>query len=353
VPDADADLLCNLEEFAIGYRPFQADQNRNEIPDGVELAKRCIAAMVQLPTYFSPDDVPPGLSEPHIVLYFANGYEYCDACGELIEMGVAEVINPKLGLTGYCTFIAAHYLGHGSFSYAAGSERGRVDVQPLITALELRFPCDPNEHQLPLDYPDPCDAGRTLAPDTNDLDGDLLADSEELAGGLNQHDADQDEDLTPDGIELAKQCVAVIDELPLYDPYSGQPAPEQPYKECWLQHGLELCEICGGAVNMGFWRVVNPDLGLHIDLYDIACHYMGHGSLSYSGQQVETPHKPFHYGRAEVAMLVKILEMPRKCGHLGTIYLPGDYNRDCKENLADFAEFTQKWLASTDPNEHS
>ncbi|MHC4657435.1 MAG: hypothetical protein ACYS91_20810 [Planctomycetota bacterium] len=41
--DADADLLKNTEEMAIGYRIFRADQNRNEIPDGVELAKRCVA----------------------------------------------------------------------------------------------------------------------------------------------------------------------------------------------------------------------------------------------------------------------------------------------------------------------
>ena len=30
--DADADLLADVEETAIGYRPFIADQNRNEVP---------------------------------------------------------------------------------------------------------------------------------------------------------------------------------------------------------------------------------------------------------------------------------------------------------------------------------
>src|SRR4030042_807236 len=38
--DADADQLANTEESAIGYRPFNSDQNRNGIPDGVELAQR-------------------------------------------------------------------------------------------------------------------------------------------------------------------------------------------------------------------------------------------------------------------------------------------------------------------------
>jgi hypothetical protein len=349
VPDADADLLSNPEESAIGYRPFQPDQNRNEIPDGVELAKRCIAVMAQLPTYFSPLDVPPGLSEPHIVLYFAKGYEYCDACGELIEMGMAEIINPKLGLTAYCTFIAAHYLGHGSFSYAAGSERGRVDVQQLLTALQLCFPCDPNEHQLPLDYPDPCDAGRTLAPDTNDLDGDLLADSEELAAGYDLHDPDQDRDLSPDGIELATQCAEAIEHLPIYDPLSGDPAPTQTYKVNRLERGFELCRICGGAVNMGFWEVVNPRSALNVDVYDIACHYMSHGSFSYSGQTADPPHAPFHYGRMDIPLLARALEMPRHCGHFGTIYLPGDLTADCKADFEDLSQLARDWLLSTQP----
>jgi uncharacterized protein (DUF2141 family) len=31
IQDADSDLLSNKEEIAIGYHPFKADQNRNEI----------------------------------------------------------------------------------------------------------------------------------------------------------------------------------------------------------------------------------------------------------------------------------------------------------------------------------
>ncbi len=102
---------------------------------------------------------------------------------------------------------------------------------------------------------------------------------------------------------------------------------------------------------MGWWQIVNPKLGLSINVYDVACHYMSHGSFSYSGLHLEPPNDPFHNGRICVALLVKILEMPTKCGDLGTIYLPSDLNKDCKVDFKDFVEFTDKWLGDTDPNE--
>jgi hypothetical protein len=49
--------------------------------------------------------------------------------------------------------------------------------------------------------------------------------------------------------------------------------------------------------------------------------------------------------------LTKILEMPRRCGDLGTIHLPGDSNKDCKVDFKDFAGLADKWLGCSDPNE--
>jgi hypothetical protein len=352
--DADADLLANREELAIGYRPFRPDQNRNQILDGVELAKCCAAVVNQLPQVASPN-------EPYVIRHEVDGVEYCDICGAEIHMGGGEIINPKFNLhypdpcdpldPMFLPDLALHYMEHGSFDCYGSIHSGRVDLPRLMRVLGLRLPYDPNEHQLPLDYPDPCDPSGTLAPDTNDLDGDLMADTEELAAGYNLYNPDQNRNLTPDGIELAKQCVAVIDELPVHDPCSDDPTPTQAYKICWFQHGIELCDICGESVNMGCWEVVNPTLGLSIGVYDITCHYMSHGSFSYSGLSADPPYDPFHYGRIDIALLAKILEMPRNCGHLGTMYLPADVDRDCKVSLADIAELADKWLECTDPNE--
>jgi hypothetical protein len=178
-----------------------------------------------------------------------------------------------------------------------------------------------------------------LAVDGTDLDGDLLANTEELAAGYNLYDADQDDDLTADGIELAGQCARAIDSLPVFDP--NGPEIHALYKVSFMQRGLENCDICGVTVNMGYWQVRNLKLGLSIDVPVLSLHYMGHGSFSYAGDV-------HGKGRMDVALLVKILEMPRRCGDLGTIYLPSDVNKDCRVDAADFLELVERWLEDAD-----
>ena len=346
--DTDKDLLSDAEETAIGYNIYDSDQNRNELPDGVELAQRCAAVINQLPEISI---------DPNVIFkirHELDGLEQCDICGQWIHMGGSEIINPMLKMkfpdsndplnSVFLPDLAVHYMEHGSFDCFGSEHYGRADLPRLLRVLQIRFPYEPNDHQLSLDYV--VETIGQLASDTNDLDGDLMADSEELKAGYDLYDADQDRDLMPDGIELAKQCAELIDSLPVED--VDPIIPGQVYKQCYLQHGLEQCEICGQAVNMGFWRIVNPNLGKSIDIYDITLHYLSHGSFSYSGQQITEPFDPFHCGRADIAALIEILEMPQKCGDLGTKYLPGDTNKDCIEDYQDFADFANRWLESTD-----
>lgn len=322
--DADADLLSNREEIAIGYRPFKADQNRNEILDGVELSKRCAAVIEQLPW----EDNVTDPTQTYKWLAPTFGLESCDICGATVNMGPAGIVNPRLGLRVDCPLIAIHYMEHGSFGYTGDVHKGRLDVAALLRALELRFPYEPDEHQLPVDG--------------YDLDRDSLTDNEELAAGYNLYSADQDSDLTADGIELARQCAEVIDAIPVYEPYRSDVA--ELYKINFFQRGLEWCEICGESVNMGYWQVINPKIGLSIEIPDIVCHYMGHGSFGYSGDV-------HGKGRIDVALLVRILEMPRRCGDLGTIYPAGDLNEDCRVDIDDLVVFFEQWLEHTEPNQ--
>jgi hypothetical protein len=217
---------------------------------------------------------------------------------------------------------------HGSLDCYGNYHQGRVNVALLLRVLELRFPHQPDEHQLPVK--------------ATDTDGDLLTDTEELTAGYNLHNPDQDNDLTPDGIELARQCAEVIDALPVYEP--DTPGINEVYKADFMQRGIEYCGVCGVSVNMGYWQVINPKLGLSIEVPVIVCHYMEHGSFSHSGDV-------HGLGRIDVALLAKILEMPCRCGDLGTIYAPGDLDRDCKVDLADFAELADKWLQNAGPSQ--
>ena len=328
--DADADLLSNKEEIAIAYQPFTPDQNRNEIPDGVELAKRCTSVINELYTYI-PGTMMPIPYRTYKVKHALFGVEQCDICGQEIHMGGWEIINPKLNLNypdpndpldgTFLPDLALHYMEHGSLDCYGTEHTGRVDIARLLRVLQIRFPYEPNEHQLPVEG--------------NDHDSDLLMDNEELASGYNLYDSDQDNDLVPDGIELAKQCAEVFEGLPIYD--ANTPGVNEPYKASFMQRGIERCDICGETVNMGYWLAVNPKLGLSIEVPVIVCHYMRHGSFSYSG---DTHGK----GRFNVPLFVKILEMPQRCGDLGTVYLPGDLNKDCKVDIEDLAEFLNIWL---------
>ncbi len=333
--DSDSDQLADVEESAIGYRPFNSDQNRNEIPDGVELAKRVAAAIKDLPSYV-PGTLMPIPNSTYKIQHLLFGIEHCDICGLQVNMGGYQIINPKLDLSypdpndplegAFVPELALHYMEHGSFDCFGDVHRGRVDISRLLRVLELQFPIEPNEHRLALEG--------------SDYDGDLITDGEELSARYNLYNADQDEDLVPDGIELAVQCVEIIDALPVQDP-NGPEILHALYKKSFLQRGLENCDICGTTVNMGYWQITNSTLGLSIDISEIELHYMQHGSFSFAGDV-------HGKGRIDLALLVKILEMPRRCGDLGSIFSPADTNRDCEVNLADLTELLDMWLEYSD-----
>jgi len=335
--DADKDLLADAEEAAIGYHPFITDQNHNEIPDGTELAQHCFAVIDKLPAYF-PGTMMPIPNQIHKVMHTLLGTERCDICGQEVNMGGVEIVNPNLRISypdpndplegEFLPELALHYMQHGSFDCFGSVHAGRVDIARLLRTLELRYPEDPNEeHQTAI---------------ADDLDGDLMSDSEELAAGYNLYDADQDDDLTIDGAELAAQCVKAVDALPVFDP--NGPEIYAIYKVNHLQRGFENCSTCGQAVNMGYWQITNLKVGLSIDVPVLALHYMEHGSFGYEGNVHEK-------SRIDLPLLVKILEMPRQCGDLGTIFWPADFNMDCKVDADDFALFTEQWLQNIESNQ--
>ncbi len=332
--DADGDLLADGEEYAIGYQPFTADQNRNTFRDGVELAVRCTDAISRLP--LEADVTDPGQIYKKEMLMF--GLEQCEVCGETVNMGAVRIVNPRLGLSVELPVIGVHTMAHGSFGYAGDLHRGRANVPLLLRTLEVRFPCEPDEHQLPLDYS--TETAGQIAPDANDLDGDMLADGEELSAGLNLHNADQNENLLPDGIELAQRFAEIIDRLPTFEP--GSPDGKGVYRINYMLRGLEWCEICGESVNMGYWQIVNSTLGLSMDVPVIAWHYMQHGSFSFLGDVHGA-------GRLDVAALKQILDFPTQCGDIGIPRPPADLNGDCRVDFEDLAALADRWLDSADP----
>lgn len=340
--DCDIDLIADAEEQAIGYRFCFADQNQNLIPDGVELARHC-ADVINALVFYDPDNPP---TTTYKIPHGMWGGEQCDICGQWINMGGNEIINPQLNLhypadddslnSLFLPDLAVHYMEHGSFSCSGSVHDGRVNLPLLLRVLDVRWPKKPNEHVLPLDYISSLYG--PLLSDANDLDADLLTDKEELNVKMNIYNPDQDDNITPDGVQLVKQLADAIEQLPLQE--NAQPG--QTYKVLYLAFGLETCDICGEELNMGFIAIVNPSLELEVDIPIIAQHYAEHGSLSYAGSE--------RAGRVDLPLLLKVLEKPGKCGDLGTRFLPGDFNRDCRVDISDLSELAQQWLENTDPS---
>lgn len=338
--DRDADYLSDREEYAVGFLPLVSDQNGNEAVDGVELARRCHRIVMSLP---AQEDAPAG--QVYTVYATMFGLETCGICGETVNMGWIDIVNPRLKTQMQLPILSLHYLEHGSFSYAGDLHQGRVNVPRLLHVLQVRFLHSPNDHQLALDAV--VKPYGQLAPDANDFDQDLLADSEELGSQLNLRDADQDHNLIPDGIDLARQCARAIDALEVRPPET--PDATEPYRVNYLQRGLEFCPVCGEAVNMGFWRLVNPGQAKTMDVHGISLHYMRHGSFSFYGQRDDQ--EVLHAGRLDVAELWTLLEMPRQCGDLGTLYASGDINRDCQVDIRDLDAYLKDWLTYADPQD--
>jgi len=338
--DRDGDYLSDREEYAVGFFPFVSDKNQNEVVDGVELARRCHSIIMNLPTQ---EDAHPG----QVYTVYANmfGLETCGICGDTLNMGWLDIVNPRVKAQIQLPILSLHYLEHGSFSYVGTLHEGRVDIPRLLHVLQVHSLHRPNDHQLALDAV--IKPFGQLAPDANDFDQDLLADKEELGSLLNLRDADQDDNFIPDGIDLAQQCVRAIDELEILEP--DAPNATRPYRVSYMQRGLEFCPVCGEAVNMGFWRIVNPAQDKTMDVHDITLHYMRHGSFSFFGQGSDET--ILHAGRQDVAGLRAILEMPRQCGDLGTLYAPRDINRDCQVDIRDLDTFLKGWLKSAGPHD--
>lgn len=332
--DADRDLLTDREETALGYLPFRNDQNANASLDGAELAWRCARVIAALPL-FAEATGSDQIYKEELLMF---GLETCDVCGETVNMGAIRIVNPRLGLEIQIPVLATHFMEHGSFNYVGNINRGRAEIARLARVLGLRFLYVPDDHQM--SSPNAVEAMDQIASDANDLDGDLLTDREELAAGLNLYDADQDDNLVPDGIQLAQHCAEAIDNLPVVDP-TGEEA-RGIYKVSYMMRGLEWCEICGESVNMGYWQIVNTEVGTSREVSEIARHFMEHGSFDYLGNV-------HGRGRTEVAALLEILGMPGACGDLGVPYHPADLNQDCRIDIEDFTEFAERWLDAIEP----
>lgn len=133
-------------------------------------------------------------------------------------------------------------------------------------------------------------------PVADDPDQDFLSFAEEVIRGTDWWNPDTDQDTVPDGVQTALILRQLIDSPP-----PGVLVTDH------MMFGVETCNICSEAVNMGYVLVTHPQRGLSVAVPYIALHYMEHGSLSFDGT--------IHAGRTDLDTLKQIL-FPSDSAHL-------------------------------------
>jgi hypothetical protein len=237
------------------------------VADGVQLARHYWSEIEALPRTQS--------SSPHRLEHEARGVETCEMCGEEVNMGYVEIINPAESFRIDVPYISLHYLQHGSFR-AQGSEHCCEQIDPR--SLDCALHADGSMHLLPL---------------ADDTDHDGLISLEELHFGYQPNLSDTDNDGCLDGPELSRFLAAEVDSLP------RTRQPDTPHRIDSYANGVEACDICGELVNMGFATIINPMLGDSLTVPFLGLHAMEHAGFAYSGT--------VHNGRADPIRLATLM----------------------------------------------
>ena len=107
--DTDGDGLKDEEELYFDLGSTEPDENGNGIPDGRELAANMAIAVQMLPR-------DPDPNYRYVVEHPLRGHYACLTCGELINMGYAEVVNPMDDTSVDVPYYNLHFMEHGGFS---------------------------------------------------------------------------------------------------------------------------------------------------------------------------------------------------------------------------------------------
>jgi len=117
--DSDDDGLADAEEAFFGLNPGNGDEDATEWPDGRELAARMAAKISIL-----PEGPLPG--QTYVVHHWTRGFYSCLVCGEAIDMGYMEVVDPVAVKSVNVPYYNHHFMEHGSFS------TDRDDIYPRL-----------------------------------------------------------------------------------------------------------------------------------------------------------------------------------------------------------------------------
>ncbi|MCK4415136.1 MAG: hypothetical protein KAY32_16515 [Candidatus Eisenbacteria sp.] len=129
--DTDGDGLTDEEEPYFGLDPEDPDQDENGTPDGRELATHLASLLHELPEGPQPD-------QTYVVHHPAYGHYNCVTCGELINMGFLEIIDPVAELSVNVSYYNLHFMDLGGFSTDRDDLYPRVDPREIAAVLGIQ-----------------------------------------------------------------------------------------------------------------------------------------------------------------------------------------------------------------------
>jgi hypothetical protein len=255
--DPDGNYLTYSEEVLLGTH---LGSPCGELPNGPEEALRFSSIINSLPE-------TPSVNFCYKQLHYTYGVENCHICGETLNMGYVSVHNPMRGISVNIPFMGLHYMEHGSFSYDGSTNSGRVDIELLKEVLV------------------PFDTAHFAIETANDLDDDGLRDEYEDDFGTHINNSDSNGNQLVDGAELAEGFIEKMAKLPVVG-WGEKLYRKTPYVEYQEMDGLENCDICGMAINMGDVRIVNPMKRTEMTFPIVGLHYLAHGRFSYGANSI-------------------------------------------------------------------
>jgi hypothetical protein len=165
--DSDNDGLTDDEEIHFGYDPKQADTDGDGVYDGMDLALSMVSILDYLPTI-------PRQYDPYVIHHPAYGHWNCLLCGEEVNMGFLELVNPIINSPAMqISYYAHHFLSKGSFAYEGridGGEwiQGRLNPVQLADYLNFVSSIEPGSNKIPdgivleQNYPNPFNPSTTI-----------------------------------------------------------------------------------------------------------------------------------------------------------------------------------------------
>ena len=172
--DNDNDGLNNPSELYFETDPENPYTHNLGIDDGQEMTEAIIEHISDLPVV-EAGGTPP---DDKVYLLYGEvwGFESCDICGQNLNMGTVDIINPMNGTSMSFSIIGLHYMAHGRFAYNGTENTGEIDPIELATILDINLVSIDNLPEIAekygyqlINFPNPFTGSTTISFSATDL----------------------------------------------------------------------------------------------------------------------------------------------------------------------------------------